>query len=325
MRAQGSGRIVNVGSLAGIVASPFRGIYSATKAAVEAITDAMYYELHPIRHPRLRDRARVLRDVDRRQPHGDAPRCRCVAVRASLDTLRDSSTKAPAGSFRADPQTGRRHHRRGGDSRAAEAPLPRRQGRGGDRAAAQEAVRRRVRAASCAQTLELLGLALDRRTPAPARPRPPAAARRAHVRHGDPQPHRQLVLGRRHWRRSRRRRPPRGRCRAPRAPTSSTLARRARAPTCRCATPTKRRSSSARPCAASRRRRASSSRSTRTSSRSRRRRSRPARASSTTSAASCTTRAPRSRGREVRRGARHQLHVRAPEDPARRAAARTTI
>ncbi len=45
MRAQHSGRIVNVGSLAGIVASPFRGIYSASKAAVEAITDAMFYEL----------------------------------------------------------------------------------------------------------------------------------------------------------------------------------------------------------------------------------------------------------------------------------------
>jgi NAD(P)-dependent dehydrogenase (short-subunit alcohol dehydrogenase family) len=47
MREQQGGRVINVGSLAGIVASPFRGIYSASKAAVEAITDAMYYELHP--------------------------------------------------------------------------------------------------------------------------------------------------------------------------------------------------------------------------------------------------------------------------------------
>jgi NAD(P)-dependent dehydrogenase (short-subunit alcohol dehydrogenase family) len=47
MRAQRSGRIVNVGSLAGVVSSPFRGIYGATKAAVESITDALYYELHP--------------------------------------------------------------------------------------------------------------------------------------------------------------------------------------------------------------------------------------------------------------------------------------
>jgi NAD(P)-dependent dehydrogenase (short-subunit alcohol dehydrogenase family) len=47
MRKQGSGRIVNIGSLAGIVSSPFRGVYSASKAAVEALTDAMYYEAHP--------------------------------------------------------------------------------------------------------------------------------------------------------------------------------------------------------------------------------------------------------------------------------------
>lgn len=47
MRAQHSGRIVNVGSLAGVVSSPFRGIYGATKAAVESITDALYYELRP--------------------------------------------------------------------------------------------------------------------------------------------------------------------------------------------------------------------------------------------------------------------------------------
>lgn len=47
MRAQHSGRIVNVGSLAGVVSSPFRGVYGATKAAVESITDALYYELRP--------------------------------------------------------------------------------------------------------------------------------------------------------------------------------------------------------------------------------------------------------------------------------------
>ncbi|HXK32570.1 MAG TPA: SDR family oxidoreductase [Dehalococcoidia bacterium] len=47
MRAQRSGRIVNIGSLAGVVSTPFRAIYSATKHAVEAITDGLYYELHP--------------------------------------------------------------------------------------------------------------------------------------------------------------------------------------------------------------------------------------------------------------------------------------
>jgi NAD(P)-dependent dehydrogenase (short-subunit alcohol dehydrogenase family) len=47
MRSQGSGTIVNIGSIAGKVTAPFGGIYSASKHAVEALSDALYYELHP--------------------------------------------------------------------------------------------------------------------------------------------------------------------------------------------------------------------------------------------------------------------------------------
>lgn len=47
MRSQGSGTIINVGSTNGRVAAPFFGIYSATKHALEGLTDALYYELHP--------------------------------------------------------------------------------------------------------------------------------------------------------------------------------------------------------------------------------------------------------------------------------------
>jgi NAD(P)-dependent dehydrogenase (short-subunit alcohol dehydrogenase family) len=47
MRKQAGGTIVNVGSLAGKVSSPFGGIYAASKHAVEAISDAMHFELHP--------------------------------------------------------------------------------------------------------------------------------------------------------------------------------------------------------------------------------------------------------------------------------------
>ena len=47
MRTQGSGAIITVGSIAGKVAAPYGGIYSASKHAVEALSDALYYELHP--------------------------------------------------------------------------------------------------------------------------------------------------------------------------------------------------------------------------------------------------------------------------------------
>jgi NAD(P)-dependent dehydrogenase (short-subunit alcohol dehydrogenase family) len=41
------GRIVNVGSIGGRLASPFIGPYSASKFAMEAITDALRFELRP--------------------------------------------------------------------------------------------------------------------------------------------------------------------------------------------------------------------------------------------------------------------------------------
>jgi len=47
MRSQASGTVVNIGSLSGKVTVPFFGIYGASKHAVEALSDALYYELHP--------------------------------------------------------------------------------------------------------------------------------------------------------------------------------------------------------------------------------------------------------------------------------------
>ena len=47
MRAQRSGTIINVSSLAGKVSAPFGGVYSASKHAVEALSDSLYFELHP--------------------------------------------------------------------------------------------------------------------------------------------------------------------------------------------------------------------------------------------------------------------------------------
>ena len=45
MLANGGGAIVNVGSVAGRVGAPYGGMYAATKHAVEALTEAMHFEL----------------------------------------------------------------------------------------------------------------------------------------------------------------------------------------------------------------------------------------------------------------------------------------
>lgn len=44
---RGAGRIVNIGSVSGIMAFPFLGAYSASKFALEAVTDALRVELRP--------------------------------------------------------------------------------------------------------------------------------------------------------------------------------------------------------------------------------------------------------------------------------------
>lgn len=47
LRARGSGRIVNIGSVAGRIARPLSSIYDSTKHALEAITDGLRGELKP--------------------------------------------------------------------------------------------------------------------------------------------------------------------------------------------------------------------------------------------------------------------------------------
>ena len=47
MREQGSGRIVNISSVAGRIARPLSSVYDATKHALEAISDGMRGELAP--------------------------------------------------------------------------------------------------------------------------------------------------------------------------------------------------------------------------------------------------------------------------------------
>jgi len=47
MREQGKGLIVNVGSLAGVMAIPFQSIYSACKSAVLGLSEALQLEVEP--------------------------------------------------------------------------------------------------------------------------------------------------------------------------------------------------------------------------------------------------------------------------------------
>jgi short-subunit dehydrogenase len=47
MRARGGGRVINVGSISGKVTFPATGYYSASKYALEAITDALRFEVRP--------------------------------------------------------------------------------------------------------------------------------------------------------------------------------------------------------------------------------------------------------------------------------------
>lgn len=47
MRAAGHGHIVNIGSLAGLLGLPFSGIYSASKFAVEGLSESLRHELRP--------------------------------------------------------------------------------------------------------------------------------------------------------------------------------------------------------------------------------------------------------------------------------------
>ena len=47
MRARRNGRIINVSSVGGRLTLPYFGVYNSTKYAIESLSDALRYELHP--------------------------------------------------------------------------------------------------------------------------------------------------------------------------------------------------------------------------------------------------------------------------------------
>lgn len=47
MRARRAGRIINIGSLAGVIPLPFVGAYCASKHALDSYSESLYYELRP--------------------------------------------------------------------------------------------------------------------------------------------------------------------------------------------------------------------------------------------------------------------------------------
>ncbi|MBW6458003.1 MAG: SDR family NAD(P)-dependent oxidoreductase, partial [FCB group bacterium] len=46
MRKQGGGLIINMSSIGGVIGLPYQGIYSASKFALEGLTEALYKELY---------------------------------------------------------------------------------------------------------------------------------------------------------------------------------------------------------------------------------------------------------------------------------------
>jgi len=100
MRVNGAGRIVQCSSVLGLVSGPYRGAYSASKFALEALTDALRLELRgtPIRvaliepgpiHSRFLERAlqnfRATIDVDA-SPHRETYLPRLAAMEAGGKT-----------------------------------------------------------------------------------------------------------------------------------------------------------------------------------------------------------------------------------------------
>ena len=80
MRAQRWGKVVNIGSMGGRLTFPGAGLYHATKYSLEAISDALRFEVRGLRRGRRADRARADRDRVRGHRRGQGERGRRAAA-----------------------------------------------------------------------------------------------------------------------------------------------------------------------------------------------------------------------------------------------------
>ncbi len=130
MRAQGSGHVVNISSMTGLVANPPNAYYSSTKFALEALTEALSKEVGLARHQGDRHRARCV-------PHrlGEAVDARGLAADRRLRRRRrrpqgpDQAVRRPPARRPAQGRGGRAHGDRAGEAAAAAAARLRRAAR----------------------------------------------------------------------------------------------------------------------------------------------------------------------------------------------------
>src|SRR5882762_2601684 len=76
MRRQGSGRIINIGSVLGFLSMPYGALYAATKHAVEGYSESLEPRAPYEGRPGLRHRACVHEDAIRRELHGTGRQAR---------------------------------------------------------------------------------------------------------------------------------------------------------------------------------------------------------------------------------------------------------
>ena len=134
---RGGGRIVNVGSIGGMIVLPLNGAYSASKFGMQGDQRRATARAAAVEHPRVPDRGRAREDGDLRQVVRGAGRAREDARRGGLRALRAADRRDPEGRREGGGRRGPAARHREGDPRCADvgqaedevSGRPRREGR----------------------------------------------------------------------------------------------------------------------------------------------------------------------------------------------------